>query len=545
MIGLSGAGAAVATAAPTASSSVATKTAASSGLHFRPSRVHWGACPTTPYNYANYGLKCASIAVPRNYAHPHGPKIHLEVSIKKHDPSAGKYRGAILVNPGGPGGSGLIMSAYQQFVPGNAGKRYDWIGFDPRGVSHSRPALHCNNQLFGPDRPWYTPSSPGRMRYWRNMTRRYAKACGNTASKRALLKHMTTADNARDMNAIRKALGLRKISYYGFSWGSYLGQVYTQLFPHNIDREVLDGVVDPNRVWYGANLNQETHFNSNINRYWQYLAKNDSYFHLGTSAKAIGQGFKAEIQKLRGHPAAGGKLGPDELTDAMLDAGYYVYNWVDLGDAYANLIKDNNGTQLYNDYKNSDSGSSAENGYAVYDAVQCTDNPWPAWPRQRRDAWRINKFAPFLAWDNTWYNAPCMSWPVAPKHRHKITGDAHSALLIAETHDAATPFEGALKLRSIWKRSRLIEGVNGTTHAGSLSGVPCTDNTIAHYLNTGQLPARKPGSQSDKKCPPVPQPVAGPQPATTPGTTARPQVPSQLRKLLQRTIAQASRGLNG
>lgn len=499
----------------------------------RTAGVHWRTC--TNSTLQSLGLKCARIKVPLDYRHPRRGKITLALTMRPHRASAGKYLGPILTNPGGPGGSGLTLPVLQQYVPGNVGYRFDWIGFDPRGVGSSRPVLHCEPGYVTYDRPSYVPSTASLMNYWRTRTRAYAKACGSSPARR-LLPFMTTADNARDMNSIRKALGVRKISYYGFSWGSYLGQDYMTLFPRHLKRVVLDGIVNPSRVWYGANLDQDRAFDSNMNVFWGWVARNDATFHLGTDAATIKKAYYAELAELATSPAAGGRLGPDELTDAMLDAGYYVYSWQDDAQMFADLMNKGDGRAMLAAFKGGNIGAGNENGYAVYDAVQCVDNPWPGWARTRDDSRRIYRAAPFETWSNTWFNAPCMSWPVHATRRLAVRQRAGVPpfLLISETRDAATPYSGALEVRRRFSRARLIAGVGGTTHAGSLSGVACTDSRIATYLASGRVPTRLGGDRADVYCPPVPEP-------TIVHTTARLRVADPLLDVLRQTLMSAQR----
>ena len=98
---------------------------------------------------------------------------------------------------------------------------------------------------------------------------------------------MTTIDAARDMDSIRAALGQKQINYYGFSYGTYLGQVYSTLFPSHVRRLVMDSNVDPRDVWYKANLNQDVAFNRNIKIWFAWLAKYHNVYHLGSTEKAV------------------------------------------------------------------------------------------------------------------------------------------------------------------------------------------------------------------------------------------------------------------
>ncbi|GAB4009243.1 alpha/beta fold hydrolase [Nocardioides ultimimeridianus] len=514
-------------AAPSSSAAAERATTATRATTSTVRRIRWTRCADATLR--RYSLRCGTLRVPLDYRHPNGATITLALTIRRHTSSAGQYLGPILTNPGGPGGSGLTLPILQNYVPNGVGTRFDWIGFDPRGVGQSRPALNCDPSYNGYDRPSYEPTTPALMHYWRSRTRAYARACG-TADARRLLPHMTTADNARDMNSIRKALGVRKISYYGFSWGSYLGQDFLTLFPNRVKRVVLDGVVDPSRVWYRANLDQDVHFDANMDVFWKWVAANDDVYHLGTDWTALKSGFYAERRHLVDHPAAGGKLGPDELTDVMLDAGYYVIGWAQDAAAYASLINDGDGTALLKAYRDGNVGAGAENGFAVYNAVQCTDTSWPDWATTLRDTRRVAAKAPFMTWSNTWFNAPCLNWPVASHHRVNVRQrrGVPRFLLVSESKDAATPYSGALAVRARFPRARLIEGVGGTTHAASLWGVRCVDDTIAHYLATGAVPKRRAGYRPDRECPALAPPAA-----STGAARQAPRLPAIVRDALR------------
>jgi pimeloyl-ACP methyl ester carboxylesterase len=497
------------------------------------STVSWGSCADPELSYL--GLQCGSLLVPLDHADPTGPKVRLALSRLPHVGST--YRGVMLVNPGGPGSPGRNEAAIGDYVPGGVGSSYDWIGFDPRGVAASSPALRCRRGYFGDDRPSYVPHRAWMTRFWIAKTRNYSAGCADTSAKRTLLRHLTTLDTVLDMESIRQALGATTLNYYGYSYGSYLGEVYATRFPSRVGRFVLDGVVNPSRVWYAANLDQDRAFNVNINLYFRYLAAHAHAFKLGHRWRAIRRGYYRELRRLARHPAVHGRLGPDELGDAMLDAAYYVYDWVGIGRAYSALVKHHRGGGLYARYRQQNPVD--DNQYAVYNAVQCSDTPWADGTRTLRDARVIARGAPFQTWANTWYNAPCLSW-VAPRHsRLAVSGGAVTArmLLINETRDAATPYAGALTVRRLFPRASLVAGLGGTTHASSLSGVPCVDNTVAAYLRSGVVPRRLTGTRADRVCPRV----APPEPFYI-GSRLTGHSVDQMSPLLRRALVAAQEG---
>src|SRR3982750_2150147 len=220
---------------------------------YTPPPVSWGVCTAASLKSRN--AECGFLTVPLDYAHPGGTKIKLAVSRIKHKSTAADYQGVMLTNPGGPGGSGLTLSVLGDYVPDGVGGDYDWIGFDPRGVGSSVPSLSCDTEYFGYARPYYVPVTRSLERTWLAKAEGYAKACDRAGG--ALLDHVKTTDTVADMESIRKALGAKQINYYGFSYGTYLGQVYSTLHPNQVRRMVLDGNVDPRRVWYDANLDQD------------------------------------------------------------------------------------------------------------------------------------------------------------------------------------------------------------------------------------------------------------------------------------------------
>jgi pimeloyl-ACP methyl ester carboxylesterase len=308
------------------------------------------------------------------------------------------------------------------------------------------------------------------------------------------------------MESIRKALGAKKINYYGFSYGTYLGQVYATLFPHRVRRFVFDGVVNPKDVWWDANLEQDKQFDKNINTYFDWIAQNDAAYHLGTDGDAVRDIYYDVLDQLTDDPEP--NFGAADWNDVFVGAAYYVYGWDEIAHVLVAAAHGDLGPAK--EYYGDPTGPGADNSYANYLAVECTDAPWPAkWKTWQRVNDRLYKSFPFLTWNNAWFNAPCRTWSAPAGKPVNVRGQhVPPILLISETEDAATPFAGALEVRKRFPRSVLIEGVGGTTHAGSLSGVSCTDDRIATYLLTGDLPPRRPGNRSDVKCEPVPPPAA-------------------------------------
>ncbi|WP_430783384.1 alpha/beta hydrolase [Actinoplanes sp. G11-F43] len=469
---------------------------------YTPPPIDWGAC-TRP-SLVSRGAQCGFLVVPLDYAKPGGTKIKIAVSRINHKSTDAEYQGVMLTNPGGPGGSGLGLPVIGESVPGGAGDYYDWIGFDPRGVGSSVPALTCDPNYTGYNRPFYVPVTKKLEKTWLAKAKGYAQACDRAGG--ALLDHLKTTDTVADMESLRKALGAHKINYYGFSYGTYLGQVYATKYPDRVRRFVFDGVVNPERVWYDANLDQDIQFDKNMDVYFAWIAKYDAVYHLGTTAKSVKQKYYKTLYELIKAPAAG-KIGPDEWNDVFVSAGYYVYGWEDVASAFAAWVNDRDAAPLLDLY-GVPGAPGSDNGYAVYLGVQCTDVQWPTkWSKWQRDNWKIHAKYPFITWNNAWYNAPCRNWGAKAGKPVDVNGaKTPPILLISETLDAATPYAGALAVRKEFPRSVLIEGVGGTTHSGSLSGIACTDDTIAAYLATGALPDRVRGNRSDKQCEPVPQP---------------------------------------
>lgn len=492
--------------APATATSAATGQTARPTAAFAAAPIDWGRCKDEFLRKAKG--QCGMLTVPLDHANPTGPTIKLAVSRVKHRGS--KFRGVMFTNPGGPGGSGTFVAGYGQFVPGKVASTYDWIGMDPRGVGDSKPALTCDKRIakIG-TRPPYDPTTDEILDTWVAKTEAYAAACGSSEAA-ALLPHLKTTDTVADFEVLREALGVEKVSFYGFSYGTYIAQVYSTLHPERLDKLVLDGVVDPHGIWYESNSNQNAAFEKAIKGFYRWTARGNNDFHLGRTPAAVEKTYYRVLRQLARKPIDG--VGAAELSDVALGAGYVNFLWPDVAAAISEIANKGTATLARKSYT-SDFPTTAggDNGYAMYLATLCTDAPWPTdLAATLADAREQAAKDPFVTWANAWYNAPCRTWPAAPAPAAvEVLPSSQKALLINETFDGATPISGARAVRRLFTGAVLIEGVNGTTHAGSLSGVPCVDNRIASYLATGKLPDRRPGDRSDVRCKAVPAPPVG------------------------------------
>ncbi|WP_223167626.1 alpha/beta hydrolase [Nonomuraea sp. SYSU D8015] len=487
--------------------------------------VVWGTCPTVAGKPVNANLECATVRVPLDYREPWGQSIKVAINrIKAKVPRDAGHLGTLLINPGGPGASGRNLTEYvAAILPAKLSERYDIVGFDPRGVGASEPALHCVDPevYFRPPRPDAVPRTPEEERVLLGRAAAYASGCGNFWAW--LLPHLSTENSARDMDTIRAALGEEKISYLGFSYGTYLGAVYATLFPHRIKRMIMDSVVDPTRVWYRANLAQDTAFERRHRQFLAWTARHHATYKLGATVKQTSFAYYAMRERLRSRPA-GGIVGPSELDDGFTIAGYSNRVWPEFAQAWSSYVRNGDVSGLLALYtKHGKNDAADENSYAVYLSVQCRDAPWPRqWDKWRADMTTMHRLAPFLTWPNAWYNAPCAFWPVPGGKPVDVQASPQlpPILIVQSRGDAATPYEGALRMRTLFPNTRMVLDKGGN-HGISLSGNRCVDRHVAAYLRDGSLPPR------DVACDPLPAPRPAERMAAEP-----PQRPHDLLAIL-------------
>jgi pimeloyl-ACP methyl ester carboxylesterase len=446
-------------------------------------------------------IQCAELEVPLDHAKPDGEKITLQLT-RLPNAGGGEAKGDIVVNPGGPGGSGTSFAArvYAQNSP-EMQAAYSVVGFDPRGVGDSVPALTCDPNYSNGPRPWYGHGEPEAVNTWLQKDKEYATACAQK-DEIGLLDHMKTTDSAKDLDLIRAALGTEDLDYYGASYGTYLGGVYATMFPKNVGRMVFDGVVGPSDVWYEANLNQDVQFDKNINYYFGWIAKYDERYHLGKTQREVHDFYYATIEKLKKEPVIhtgddGVTIGagPSELTDNILTAGYR--RSAAVWDLYATGLaayKTGDMKTFAETYGGPTEGGADDNGFAVYNAVQCTDVQWPtSWDKWHRDNTRIDKKYPFQTWGNAWFNAGCLYWGAKagePVDVGNVKG-LPNILMFQSTEDGATPYAGARDMQRRLKGSHLVVQDGDRTHCIVHRGSAEVDGYFDAYFLNGTLPQKE------------------------------------------------------
>ncbi|MCB5906997.1 alpha/beta hydrolase [Streptomyces pinistramenti] len=483
-----------ATAAPAATPSTAPSSAAKGTLdRYVKQKPQWKRCEAdSPAEF-----ECATIKVPLDYRAPGGKRIDLAISrIKSTAPD--KRHGVLFSNPGGPGGEGLYMPlGMQKMLPESARQKYDLIGFDPRGVGQSSP-VSCGLE---PDeaenwlRPYKEEKFDEDVAWARGVANKCKEKAGDT------LPHLTTRNTARDMDLLRAILGEKKISYVGYSYGTYLGSVYTQLFPGRADRFVLDSAVDPARAWRGMIQWWAEGAEPAFDRWTEWAAARSEKYGLGDTPKEVdrtlwdlvAQANEKPIE-VDGQPTTG-----DDIRSGMRGA---VFTPESATEGVVELKKAAAGKPASAKKLAAFAGSGrtwtagaaeapADNMTASFWAVVCGDNS-AAWSRDpesyRRDAIEDKGRYPLFG-DFASSIKPCAFWDKSVEPATKVNNKAGS-LIVQNEWDPQTPLPSGQALHADLKGSKMVTVLGGEGHGVYPNGNACTDGTVTGYLLTGKLPAK-------------------------------------------------------
>ncbi|MFD5751418.1 alpha/beta hydrolase [Streptomyces sp. NPDC127033] len=494
--------AAPAAASSAASSSTASSSAAKGALDpYVQQKPEWKRCLADDAPE----FECATIEVPLDYRAPGGKRIDLAISrIKSTAPD--KRRGVLLANPGGPGGQGLYMPmGMRDRLPESAQQKYDLIGFDPRGVGRSSPVscdLEPEEEV--PLRPYKEETFDKDVAWARDVADKCREKAGDT------LPHITTRNTARDMDLLRAILGEKKISYVGYSYGTYLGAVYTQLFPGRADRFVLDSAVDPARAWRGMIQWWAEGAEPAFDRWTEWAAERAEKYGLGDTPKEVERTLWDLVAQadekpilVDGQPTTGDDI-RSGMREAVFTPVYATEGVVELKKAAAGepasakKLAPFTGSERTGTAGAAGAGAApragevpADNMTASFWAVVCGDNS-AAWSRDpesyRRDAIEDKGRYPLFG-DFASSIKPCAFWDRSVEPATDVNNKVPS-LVVQNEWDSQTPLPSGQAMHADLKGSKMVTVLGGEGHGVYPNGNACTDDTVTGYLLTGKLPAK-------------------------------------------------------
>ncbi len=440
--------------------------------------IRWSSCSPA-------GWECGKVAVPLDYADPGGPTVQIAVNRHKATRPAQRI-GSLLVNPGGPGISGTQFATNNYSAWSGLTPYFDVVGFDPRGVGLSQP-IKClsDAQLdaFNAADAW--PDDPGELQTLVDEAKLLASSC--QAKNGALLAHVDTVTAARDLDQIRAGLGDPKITYFGYSYGTFLGITYAHLFPTHIRALVLDSVLDPSIDETTLTVVQAKGFERDLD---DYLAACET----GKPACPFsGADPKAQLlallERLDKSPL---RVGARSLNSTLALTGilYTMYfspseSWPYLSQAL-DREEQGDGSLLLafaDAYLERDQNGHYSNSLEANYAINCLDHPVPADPSYFADrAQQLQQAAPVFGPFVAYSDLPCRYWPVPPTRQPEAL-DAPGAppiVLVGQTGDPATPYEWAQAVHQQLSSSILITRT-GDGHGG-YDVSSCVRSLVDPYL---------------------------------------------------------------
>jgi pimeloyl-ACP methyl ester carboxylesterase len=467
------------------SSAVSSATSAPTGprlARFYDQKVSWRDCRD--------GFQCTQVAVPVDYANPGGPTIMLAVNRLR---ARGDRLGALLINPGGPGVSGVDYARRADSVISNAvRRRYDIVGFDPRGVGRSAP-IRCLTDRQA-DRFLAIDGSPDdadeELRLVR-LSRQLGARCA--ARNGALLGHVSTRDAARDLDVLRALVGESKLNFLGKSYGTYLGAIYADMLPGKVGRVVLDGVVDPAADTVELARAQAVGFETALGAFVDDCLRRRSCPLSGRRSAALSQVSDvleaADRSPLKASRPVGQSLALLGVVFAMYARGLWQILRAGLGQARrgrGDLL-----LTLADSYTDrTRKGHYSSNTNDVIFAVNCLDHRETSDIAAFRDrAAAFRKVAPRFGAYVAWSSLSCGYWPVPSQAEPGPVRAVGAApiLVVGTTRDPATPYASAQNLARELDSARLLT-YDGDGHTAYRHGSGCIDSVVDRFLIDGHLP---------------------------------------------------------
>ena len=439
-------------------------------------------------------FRCATVTVPMDYADPGAGTVELSTIMA---PADGDAEGTILINPGGPGGSGydFVRQSLDQVVSDRLRENYNVLGFDPRGVGRSTPVQCLSDEEMDASRAEYIdPGTPEGLEAARLSAKEFADACA--AETGDVLGFVDTASAARDMDVLRAVAGDRKLNYLGFSYGTFLGATYAELFPENVGRLVLDGALDPSSSNEEVTLGQAAAFEKAIRAYVEDCLTGRNCPLEGSPDEAVAT-LQALLASVEASPmtAADGRI----VTVSTFVSGFILplyddANWPVLSQALDSVLKDNDPTMMLRladiSADRDDDGHYKSNSTVAFNAVNCLDYPMVSDDAQMAaDARELAAASPTIGKYLAYGGITCEAWPYGPvnePHPIKASGAA-DLLVIGTTGDPATPYEWSQALAAQMDSAVLVTW-EGEGHTAYGRGSQCVEDVVDDYFVDGTVP---------------------------------------------------------
>jgi pimeloyl-ACP methyl ester carboxylesterase len=494
--------------APDDDSAAPTRTGGSAPPAVPGTQAQWTPCPEVPQELgvargaSGMTYDCASVAVPRDWNNPQAGGTYDVAMIRvRSDTQTGRI-GSLLINPGGPGGSGVELAVYLSYgqtlggLPSEITNKFDIIGFDPRGVGRSSPVKCISNEdqdasfAMQPD-----PEADADFQDAVALNKKIAEGCGRKYGDQ--LVNFSTEQAAHDMDAIRTAVGDTKTTYLGFSYGTLLGATYAQLYPDKIRALVLDGAVDPKQDTVSSSETQAKGFERAFTNFTTWCKANAARCPIAADPrKAVTDALaKAQASPLRGSDGREATSGWVFLS--VISSLYTETGWLQLARAIDDLQGgDPDGVfQLADQYADRKADGTYSNLFDANLAVNCADSSETLTVdrvRQLQGEWRTKY--PLFGASMALGMLPCVFWPA--KRDPYPTGAATGAppiVVVGTTGDPATPYENTANLASMLGTGHVLtwEGEGHTAYPST----SCIVGAVDKYLISLQVP------QEGLRCP--------------------------------------------